>query len=112
VLRRFFVQPWQTLAWVILAIGWLIPFAYLLKRLTGRPPQRHTPLVVVAILGLVAIFLERVLLVFPSVMRDNAFLGWGDLLITAGFLSLFVLSRRVFLERFKPVLNLPHTGGH
>jgi hypothetical protein len=112
VLRRFFVQPWQTLAWVILAIGWLIPFAYLLKRLTGRPPQRHTPLVVVAILGLVAIFLERVLLVFPSVMRDNAFLGWGDVLITAGFLSLFVLSRRVFLERFKPVLNLPHTGRH
>ena len=46
--RRFFVQPWQTLAWVIFVIGWLIPFAYLLKRLTGRPPQRHTPLVVVA----------------------------------------------------------------
>jgi hypothetical protein len=45
-------------------------------------------------------------------MRDNAFLGWGDVLITAGFLSLFVLSRRVFLERFKPVLNLPHTGRH
>lgn len=110
--RRFFVQPWQTLAWVIIAVGWLIPFAYLLKRLTGRPPHRHTPLIVVAVLGLVAIFLERVLLVFPSVLTDNSFLGFRDLLITLGFFALFVLSRRWFFDRFKPVLNLPHTGGH
>ncbi|MGH7278549.1 MAG: hypothetical protein ACREJG_07655, partial [Candidatus Rokuibacteriota bacterium] len=45
-LERFFVQPWKTLTWVVFAIGWLIPFVYLLKRLTGRPPQRHAPLFV------------------------------------------------------------------
>jgi Ni/Fe-hydrogenase subunit HybB-like protein len=107
--RRFFAQPWQTLAWVIFAIGWLIPFAYLLKRLTGRPPRHHTPLFVVAILGLVAIFLERVFVIFPSVSADNALpLGVRDLAITAGFLALFMLSRRWFFTRFKPVLNLPH----
>src|SRR5207244_8584906 len=44
-LTRFFTQPWLTLAWFVLVVGWLIPFAYLLKRLTGRPPQRHAPLV-------------------------------------------------------------------
>ena len=38
--QRVFVQPWMTLAWVVLIVGWLIPFAYLLERLTGRPPQR------------------------------------------------------------------------
>ncbi|HEU5322815.1 MAG TPA: hypothetical protein VFX28_18560, partial [Methylomirabilota bacterium] len=43
---RFFTQPWKTLAWVILVMGWLVPFGYLLKRLTGRPPQRHGPLFV------------------------------------------------------------------
>ena len=111
--RRFFVQPWETLAWVVFVLGWLIPFAYLLKRLTGRPPQRHTPLVVVAVLGLTGIFLERVLVVFPSVSSANRLpLGILDLLITAGFFALFVLSRRWFMARFKPVLNLPHTGGH
>src|SRR6185436_4450877 len=89
--RRVFVQPWQTLAWVILVLGWLIPFAYLLKRLTGRPPQRHTPLVVVAVFGLAAIFLERVFVVFPSVMTDNRFLGLRDIAITVGFLALFIL---------------------
>ena len=67
LVQRFFAQPWQTVAWVVFVVGWLVPFAYLLKRLTGRPPQRHTPLVIVALFGLVAIFLERVLVVFPSV---------------------------------------------
>lgn len=111
VIQRFFAQPWQTVAWIVFVAGWLIPFAYLLKRLTGRPPQRHTPLVLVALLGLGAIFLERVLVVFPSV-SVSARLPFGarDLAITAGFLALFILSRRWFFSRFRPVLNLPHTG--
>jgi hypothetical protein len=110
-LRRFFMQPWQTVAWVVFVVGWLIPFAYLLKRLTGRPPQRHGPLFVVAVFGLVAIFLERVFVVFPSVSAANRLpVGPRDLLITLGFFALFMLSRRWFLGRFKPVLNLPHTG--
>ena len=109
--RRFLVQPWMTLAWVVLIVGWLIPFAYLLKRLTGRPPQRHAPLFVIAVFGLVAIFLERVLVIFPSV-SESAPLAFGvrDAAITIGFLSLFALSRRWFMGRYKPVLNLPHTG--
>lgn len=108
---RVFVQPWQTLGWVVLVVGWLIPFAYLLKRLTGRPPQRHGPLVVVAFFGLLAIFLERVFVVFPSVSPGQGLpYGIRDLAITAGFLALFLLSRRWFFARYKPVLNLPHTG--
>lgn len=109
LVARFFAQPWQTLAWVVLVVGWLIPFAYLLKRLTGRPPARHAPLVVVATFGLVAIFLERVLVIFPSVAPTGGLpLGFRDLAITAGFLGLFLLSRRWFFTRFRPVLNLPH----
>jgi hypothetical protein len=110
-LRRFFTQPWLTVSWIVLIGGWLIPFAYLLKRLTGRPPQRHGPLFFISVLGLVAIFLERILVVFPSVsMTSQVPLGARDLAITAGFLALFVLSRRWFMGRFRPVLNLPHTG--
>jgi hypothetical protein len=111
VAERFFVKPWVTLAWVVFVVGWLIPFAYLLKRLTGRPPQRHTPLFVIAIFGLVAIFLERVLVVFPSVAPKGGMpLSLRDILITAGFFALFALSRRWFFSRFKPILNLPHPG--
>jgi hypothetical protein len=110
-LRRFFTQPWLTVSWIVLIGGWLIPFIYLLKRLTGRPPQRHGPLFFISVLGLMAIFLERVLVVFPSVsMTSQVPIGPRDLTITAGFLALFVLSRRWFMGRFRPVLNLPHTG--
>src|SRR5256886_14101135 len=86
----------------------LFPYTTLFR---SRPPQRHAPLVVVSVFGLVAIFLERVLVVFPSV-STSARLPFGarDLAITAGFLALFVLSRRWFFSQFKPVINLPHTG--
>jgi hypothetical protein len=107
VAQRFFENPWKTLAWVVFFVGWLIPFAYLLKRLTGRPPERHTPLFVIACFGLAAIFLERVLVVFPSVMPKGAGgFAVSDVLVTAGFMALFVLSRRWFFERFKPTAHI------
>jgi hypothetical protein len=101
-LRRFFDDPWRTMAFVILIVGWFLPFSYLLKRLTGRPPERHLPLVVVVFMGWVAIFLERVLLVFPALTRDNVFpLGPVEILISLGFLALFILSRQRFLARHR-----------
>jgi hypothetical protein len=103
-LRRVFSDPWRSLAWVILIVGWLIPFGYLLKRLTGRPPERHTPLLVVAVFGLVAIFLERIFVVFPSVAAEAVPPQPHAIFITLGFLALFVLSRRWFFARFKPTL--------
>src|SRR5262245_15143577 len=113
VVRRFFSQPWLTISWIVVVVGWAIPFLYLVKRLTGRPPQRHTPLVIVAFLGLAAMFLERVLVIVPSVTPTAGLpLGWRECLISLGFLALFVLSRRWLLERFKPVLDLPHPIGH
>jgi Ni/Fe-hydrogenase subunit HybB-like protein len=106
---RFFVQPWQTLDWVIFCLGWLIPFVYLLKRLTGRPPQRHGPLFLVALFGLVAIFLERVFVIFPSVSVQSGLpFRLRDFAITLGFLALFKLSRRLYMQRVRPVFNLPH----
>ena len=69
---RFFLtgassaQPWGTIAWAIFIVGWLIPFAYLLKRLTGRPPDAPQGVLVILFMGWIAIFVERILLVFPS----------------------------------------------
>ncbi len=104
-LRRFFVDPWRMLAFVVLTAGWVLPFSYLLKRLTGRPPERHAPLVVVSFLGLAAIFLERVLVVVPSISPTAPFpAGPIEILITGGFCSLFVLSRRQLLSRLQPKL--------
>jgi len=106
--QRFFSQPWGTIAWAIFIIGWLIPFSYLLKRLTGRPPERHQVFKVILFFGWIAIFFERMLLVFPSLLRDNTVpLGPVEILVTLGFFALFVLSRNWFLAHYKPVLSLP-----
>ena len=100
-LRRFFDDPWRTMAFVIFIAGWLVPFAYLLKRLTGRPPSAHKPLVVILFMGWTAMFLERVLLVYPSIAKVNRFpIGLREVLITAGFFALFVLGRNRFLARY------------
>ena len=108
VARRFFNEPWGYIAWGIFIVGWLIPFSYLLKRLTGRPPERHQVFKVILVFGWVAIFFERMLLVFPSLLRDNTVpIGPVEILVTLGFFALFVLSRNWFLARYKPVLSLP-----
>src|SRR5262247_464393 len=107
-LRRFFVDPWRTIAFVVFIIGFVIPFSYLLKRLTGRPPTRHKVFVVILFMGWIAIFLERIMLVFPSMSKSNSLpLGPLELLITAGFFSLFVLSRNWFVDRFRPAIDSP-----
>jgi hypothetical protein len=107
VARRFFSQPWAYIAWAIFIIGWLIPFSYLLKRLTGRPPERHQVFKVILFFGWIAIFFERMLLVFPTLLRDNTVpIGPVEVLVTLGFFALFVLSRNWFLSRYRPVLNL------
>jgi hypothetical protein len=107
-LRRFFVDPWRTLAFVVFVVGALVPFAYLLKRLTGRPPRRHTVFVAILFMGWIGIFLERIMLVFPSMSPRNTLpLGPIELLITAGFFAFFVLSRNWFLGRYQPPLDQP-----
>jgi Ni/Fe-hydrogenase subunit HybB-like protein len=106
--RRFFNQPWGYIAWAIFIVGWLIPFSYLLKRLTGRPPERHQVFKVILFFGWIAIFFERMLLVFPALLRDNTVpIGPVEVLVTLGFFALFVLSRNWFLSRYRPILDLP-----
>jgi hypothetical protein len=108
VVARFFADPWRTVAITACVIGWLIPFAYLLSRLTGRPPQRHGALVGIACLSLIAIFLERTVLVYPSVLKAGAGAAYGivDLLVTVGFGALFVLSYVVLVPRLGLVSRL------
>jgi hypothetical protein len=101
VIARFFADPYRTLAWAAFFLGWLIPFGYLLARLTGRPPESHRVLVGICCLSLLAIFLERIVLVFGSVGPS---IGFGvavvGVFVTAGFGALFALSYLVFVPRF------------
>jgi hypothetical protein len=105
-LRRFFDDPWRTMAFVIFVAGWLVPFSYLLKRLTGRPPAAHKPLVVILFMGWVSMFLERVLQIYPAITTTNRFpIGLREVLVTAGFFGLFVLSRNRMVARYASRLD-------
>jgi hypothetical protein len=104
VIARFFSDPWRRMAITAFVIGWLIPFGYLLGRLTGRPPEGHRILITISCLSMTAIFIERMVLVLPSTIPSGAAYGPSDillgLLMTLGFGALFVLSFRIFVPRF------------
>jgi hypothetical protein len=101
LIARFFQDPYRVLVWTAFFIGWLVPFAYLLGRLTGRPPERHRVLVGICCLSLTAIFLERVVLVFGSLTPSiGVATSVVALFVTAGFAALFALSYLVFVPRF------------
>jgi hypothetical protein len=100
VIARFFADPYRILAWTAFFIGWLIPFAYLLVRLTGRPPESHRLLVGICCLSLLAIFLERMVLVFPSVSPRIGCSGVVlTLVVTAAFAAVFALSYLLLVPR-------------
>ncbi|MGH7264996.1 MAG: hypothetical protein ACREMB_09125 [Candidatus Rokuibacteriota bacterium] len=107
VLERLFADPWRVVAIVAFFAGWLIPFSYLLVRLTGRPPESHRVLVGVSCLVLAAMFLERTVLVFPSIVRHTTSpYAVIDILVTLGFAALFILSYRIFVPRLGLVSRL------
>jgi len=105
VIARFFTDPWRRMAICAFIIGWLIPFSYLLGRLTGKPPEGHRVLITISSLSIIAIFIERIVLVLPSTLQSGTpAYGAGDILVgllmTLGFGALFILSFRIFVPRF------------
>ena len=94
---------WAPVAWTVFAAVFAVPFVLLLSR---KLKLRPAALGAVAGLVLAGVWLERFLLVAPSLWRGEGLpLGLPELLVTAGTASLFVLCCASFLER-APVLPL------
>lgn len=101
VLLRVRQPPWEPLAWVVLVAAFGIPFVVLLSRKIKMKP---VPMVILSALILAAMWLERFLLVAPSLWKGGPIpLGWMELMITAGFFGLVALCTLGFLRRY-PVL--------
>ena len=94
---------WAPVAWTVIAAVFAVPFVLLLSR---KLKMRPAALGAVAGLVLAGVWLERFLLVAPSLWRGEGLpLGLPEMLVTAGAASLFVLCYAGFLERV-PVLPL------
>ncbi|HVO24038.1 MAG TPA: hypothetical protein VMW56_10455 [Candidatus Margulisiibacteriota bacterium] len=88
LVQRIHVLPWGVLAWTALLLIWLIPFIVLLGK---RGKQRPRILGAVCALGFIGMWLERYVLVTPSLSPKTIPFGWAEALITAGFFGLFGL---------------------
>ena len=92
---------WAPLTWIALAMAFLIPFALLLSRAMKTHVRGLTT---IALLVLVGMWLERFILVAPSLWHERGIpFGLTEVLITAGVSSLFALCYGSFLRAF-PVL--------
>ena len=81
--------PWGALGWSALALIWAIPFCVLM----GKRPKR-TPAILgtVAVLGLIGMWIERYVLVVPSLSPAHIPFGWIEAAITLGFFGAFGLT--------------------
>lgn len=126
VITRIDVAPWSAMSWTVLAIGFVLPFSALLSRAVKRNPRA---LAAISALVVIALWLERYLLVTPSIFQVEPVsglftfihhdriifsamdFGWGvgfpfvgvyECLISLGFFAAAALCYLVFLHRFPP----------
>jgi hypothetical protein len=81
-------MPWLPLSWGAFALIWFLPFTVLMSAQAKKTPAI---LGTIASLGLAGIWLERYVLVVPSLSPHKVPFGVIDVLVTLGFAGLFGL---------------------
>lgn len=94
---RWRVQPWEGLAFVMLAVVFIAPFILLFNRLLKR---QTAALAAVGFLGMLGVLLQRFLYVMPSVATlgptDH---GLAEVTVTLGFIGAVALPYLWFTRR-------------
>ncbi len=88
IVQRVHHMPWSPLSVACLLLIWAIPFIVLMSQRSKKTPLVLGP---VATLGLVGMWLERYVLVVPSLSPDAIPFGPTQFLISLGFLGLFLI---------------------
>jgi hypothetical protein len=104
LIERTMTPPWNSLAWFVFIICFILPFVILLNKKVKTKPQFMSILCAVVIMG---IWLEHLLLVGPA-LNHHALslpLGLTDGLIFLGFLGLISLAVMYFLNLFPEFLR-------
>jgi hypothetical protein len=96
IVQRVHHMPWSPLSVACVVLIWLIPFTVLMSVRTKKTPAI---LGAVAGLGLVGMWLERYVLVVPSLSLDAIPFGPTQLLISIGFLGAFLFAAAPGLNR-------------
>ena len=96
IVQRVHHMPWSPLSVACVVLIWLIPFTVLMSVRTKKTPMI---LGTVSLLGLVGMWLERYVLVIPSLSLDAIPFGPAQFLISIGFLGAFLASAVPGLNR-------------
>lgn len=96
VAPRINYAPWGYLGWTAFGLIWALPFLVLLFKKAKRKPA---VLGLVCALGLLGFWIERYVLVSPSITRYRIPFGWIEIVTTIGFLGAFGLSTMPGLAR-------------
>ncbi|HAA03201.1 MAG TPA: hypothetical protein DCE18_07505 [Syntrophobacteraceae bacterium] len=98
VILRIRFSPWEPLAWTVLVMCFALPFVVLLSRKIKMKPF---PMMVLCVVILVGMWLERFLLVAPSLWKGREMpLGLMEIAISTGFLGIMGGCVLTFLQRF------------
>ncbi len=98
VILRTKLDPWKPWAWAVLFMIFVIPFLTLLSR---KIKIKRIPMMIITVMVLVGLWMERFLLVVPSLWEARPGIPFGmlEVLVSAGFFGLVWLCITVFLSR-------------
>jgi len=103
IIQRTMISPWNTLAWTVFILSFVIPFLILLNKSVKTKPRFMIGLCSLVFVG---IWLEHYLLLSPA-LNPNAHsipISIADVLITLGFLALMAITLRFALARFPELI--------
>ncbi len=95
-----FEDPWRRLAFTVFGMVFLLPFLGLMNLRTKKSPAW---LAAFAIVILVGMWLERLLLIMPSLNPDRMWVGLPELGVALGFMGIFGLAVQGFLAKYPAV---------
>ncbi|MFN8588976.1 MAG: hypothetical protein U0704_14390 [Candidatus Eisenbacteria bacterium] len=107
-----FEEPWRTLSFVAFTLIFVIPFLGMLNKTSKTNPALLSTFAIIAMVG---IWVERHVLVMPSLNAEQVWVGLPEIGVTLGFVGLFGFAVQNFLARY-PVVRvvdvLEGAGGH
>src|SRR5262249_45817612 len=107
-----FEEPWRPLAFTVFTFVFVLPFLGLMNMYTKKNPMW---LALFSLIILSGIWMERHVLVMPSVNPDKVWVGLPEIGVTLGFLGVFGSAVQGFLPRY-PAGTTPdalgRAGGH
>ncbi|HYM81397.1 MAG TPA: hypothetical protein VEY91_08300 [Candidatus Limnocylindria bacterium] len=109
-----FEEPWRTLGFTVFTFVFLLPFLGLMNMYTKKSPFW---LALFSLIVLTGMWMERHILVMPSLNPDLRWVGWPELGVTIGFAGLFGWAVQGFVTKFPTVkvadvLAAPTGHGH